>query len=212
MTVAKPIHTLIFDLDGTLVDSLADIALAVNLMRRDFGLPSLSEEKVGSCVGDGSRKLVQRTLRAEVDDTDKGLELFLKYYRDHCLDHTRLMPGASEVLAKLSHKNLAVVTNKLSTFAEEILRKLGIRHLFGLVLGGDSTERVKPDPEPVVAVIDYFQTPRERAMIVGDNYTDVEAGKAAGIWTCFVRGIGKPGRNKPDIQIETLSQLPPYIL
>ncbi|MBW2645257.1 MAG: HAD-IA family hydrolase [Deltaproteobacteria bacterium] len=207
----KSIDTIIFDLDGTLVDSIADIALAVNLMRKGLGLLPLPETEVISYVGDGSKKLVERSLRGESTKFVEGLKLFMKYYREHFLDQTRLMPGVVETLERFSDKNLALVTNKMVAFTEEILNGLKIRDYFGLILGGDSTEKIKPDPEPILQVLEYFRTPSKRAVMIGDHYTDLKAGKAAGVWTCFVDGFGRMGDVLPDISIENLFQLQAHI-
>ena len=129
---------LIFDLDGTLADTRADLATGINLMRKHYGLPPLDMETVTGFVGDGIRKLVERSLQGAAVDLDEALELDRRYYREHMLDRTVLYPGVADGLHKLSAEGhaLAVLTNKPGEPARTILKHLGAEKLFFRIAGG----------------------------------------------------------------------------
>jgi phosphoglycolate phosphatase len=147
---------LIFDLDGTLVDSKKDLTASVNHVRSTFGLPALPEDQIASFIGDGAQMLIQRALTAgdrPVADADvqSGVQLFLSYYREHMLDDSVLYPEVHETLMRLSDCRLAVLTNKPIRFSRTMLEGLGILHHFAAVYGGNSFERKKPDPIGIFA-------------------------------------------------------------
>jgi len=178
-----------FDLDGTLIDSRADLAAATNHVLRSFGLPEIPPESVFALVGEGARRLVERALgpdrRALVDE---GVVRFLEHYRAHLLDATDLYPGVRDALAALAHRGVAlsVLSNKPADLSEQVLAGLGIRALLGEVIGGDSLPTRKPDPEGLERLRRRTGTARERMLLVGDSAVDVATAAAAGTAFCGV--------------------------
>ncbi len=188
-------RALLFDLDGTLVDSTEDLVASGNWLRARAGLPPHPAATVASFVGDGVEALVRRLLGAPGGDVSAEVEAFMLHYREHCLDRTRLCPGAAEALAALGGRHrLAVVTNKPERVSRRILEGLGVAGLFGSVVGGNTCPRKKPHPEPLLkACVDLGVGAGEAAM-VGDSRVDVEAGRAAGMPTlAILGGIGDEG-------------------
>jgi phosphoglycolate phosphatase len=177
---------LIFDLDGTLVDSFADITTALNLTRARYGLPPLPRPEVTRHVGSGSPQLVRELVPVPPEAREDALAYYLAAYREHALEQTRLYPGVPEVLEHFRGCRLAVVTNKSFRLTRRILEGLGVWERFQLVLGGDSLERSKPDPLPLLHVMATFALPPEAVVMVGDGLHDIEAGRAAGIRTVAV--------------------------
>jgi phosphoglycolate phosphatase len=193
-SIRRPCRLFLFDLDGTLIDSRADITYSLNLTMARLGLPSLSESQVGGFVGDGVQKLVERALRETTGCdpadtlTQKGMLIFREEYATHLLDKTCLCPHAKEALDSLSWAKFAVVSNKPEGFSRRILEGLGTADRFCIILGGDSTQNRKPHPESLLKAMDFCGAlPSETAMI-GDSAVDIEAGKAAGVTTCGVLG------------------------
>src|SRR3972149_738315 len=142
------IQLLIFDLDGTLVDSKTDLALSVNAVREMMGLGPLPHDLIASYVGHGVTHLIRRALGDEATDEDveKAISLFLDYYRHHMLDNTVMYPGARETLGKLRERKVGVLTNKPVHFSREMLTRLGVADCFAFIYGGNSFEQKKPDP------------------------------------------------------------------
>lgn len=207
---------LMFDLDGTLIDSTADLAAAVNYTLGELGLRQLRQEEIASYIGDGLRMLIRRALG--VDDQAlllRAVDIFKPYYRRHLLDTTVLYPGVRETLDRYADRRLAVITNKQQEFTEAILEGLGIRHRFDVVLGGDAVERAKPDPLPLQEAMRRTAVPPKGAVMIGDGPNDILAARAAGVRSIAV-GYGLGTREQllalaPDIFIENLEQLPQYI-
>lgn len=182
-----PIDLLIFDLDGTLADTRQDLADAVNHVRRRLGLPELSVAEVMRHVGRGVRELVQGVLPEQYRDRlDEAVRWFAGFYQEHALDHTRLYPGVEETLEHFHQKKRAVISNKPEALSRLILQGLGIAGAFNVILGGDSLPVMKPDPAPILHVLRTLDVRPERAVILGDGTTDIEAGRAVGIHTCAV--------------------------
>jgi len=184
----------IFDLDGTLIDSKADIAFAVNSTLVRLNLRPIPECRVIEFVGHGMRKLVESAIREstcmepDVSLLHRGVTLFPEEYGKHLLDHTSLYQGVRETLDLLSWAVFAVASNKPEVYSRKILKGLGIEHRFCTILGEDSVHRRKPDPAPLLKAMHCCRaTPSETAM-VGDSAVDIEAGKAAGVITCGVPG------------------------
>lgn len=200
----------IFDLDGTLIDSRHDLATAVNLMRGDLGLAALPMPTIIGFVGDGMRRLVERSLRDAGErstDLERATGLLRRHYAEHLLDRTVLYPGVKEGLEALAARggHLAVVTNKPTEPARRICAGLGILEYFPLVLGGDACERIKPDPLPLLRVLQVTGAAPSTSWMVGDNTTDLEAGRRAGLRRCFCRfGFGHPGTEVPDLSVDSL--------
>lgn len=177
----------LFDLDGTLVDSGRDIAAAVNNTIENLGLGPLPQDEVLGYVGDGVRRLMERVLGSlGRDDVDEQIGLFRSYYREHALDYTRPYPGLSEILIDLRPARVGVVTNKPGYFARMILDGLDLTDLIGVVIGGDETENMKPDPQPILAACQQLGRDPAAGIMIGDYHNDVQAGRAAGMSTCGV--------------------------
>ena len=177
---------ILFDLDGTLVDSSGDIAAAVNRTLDDLDLPRLPRNEIVGFVGDGVRKLMERTLgRLGHPGVDDAIARFKRDYRAHCLEATRPYPGLPRLLAALETTPMAVVTNKPADFAHQILAGLGLRDRFAAVVGGDEAP-LKPDPAPIRLALERLGCDAPGGLMVGDHPNDVAAGRAAGLRTCGV--------------------------
>ncbi len=185
-----PIDLLIFDLDGTLIDSRIDLANAVNATRAHMGMRPLENERVYSYVGNGAPVLVRRSLgdQATEAQVQEGLEFFLEYYREHDLDYTTLYPGVRESLDRFraAGKKMAVLTNKPVRMSRNIVNGLGVGGHFFQVYGGNSFEFKKPHRMGVDALIGEAGVSRDAAMMVGDSSVDVETARNAGIPCCGV--------------------------
>jgi phosphoglycolate phosphatase len=189
------IKLVIFDLDGTLIDSRLDLVHSVNAAIRHIGKPELPEHLIESYVGDGAPALIQRALGGETVDEElirKGLEFFLTYYRDHKLDHTTVYEGIETALSQIRDsgngvpRNMAVLTNKPVNPSRAIVEALGLKPYFFQVYGGNSFETKKPDPEGALKLLSESGVRPEQAAIVGDSHTDIETGHNAGLWTVGV--------------------------
>ena len=207
------IQLLIFDLDGTLVDSKTDLALSVNAVREMMGLGALPHDLITSYVGRGVTVLIRRALGEDATDETvaKATALFLSYYREHMLDHTVMYPGVRETLEALSQCRLAVLTNKPVKFSREMLARLGVAERFAFIYGGNSFEQKKPDPVGVRKLLADLGVPPVQTLIVGDSDTDVLTGRNAGVWTCGVTyGYGADGLRDcpPDLLLDNLRELP----
>ena len=202
---------IIFDLDGTLIDSRRDISESVNRMLRALSRPEKTEDEIASYVGNGVHNLIRASLgEANAELADRALNIFQREYDTHLLDHTKLYPGVKEKLATLSVPKV-VLTNKPLAFSEKILDGLGIRQHFARVLGGDMHFPKKPSPDAVYYLAKELNVKLEEILIVGDSPLDIQTGKAAGTQTCAVTyGFGKRDElaaAKPDYLIETFPEL-----
>lgn len=206
------IQLLIFDLDGTLVDSQLDLASSVNAMRAATGLASLEHSVIASYVGQGVQHLVRRALGDGATDAEveRGLATFLDYYREHMLDHTETYSGVREALEDFRGRTLAVLTNKPLRFSREMLKGLGIAPHFAFIYGGDSFEQKKPDPVGVHHLLRVTRVAAEHAIMTGDSDTDVLTGRNAGVWTCGVTygfGAHTLKATPPDMLVSDLRDL-----
>jgi phosphoglycolate phosphatase len=181
---------IIFDLDGTLVDSRLDLAGAVNATRRHMGMEALANERVYTYVGNGAPMLVRRALGegATEPQVQEALEFFLEYYREHDLDHTVLYPGVKESLDRLrgAGKRMAVLTNKPVRMSRHIVEGLGVGEHFFRVYGGNSFDFKKPHPIGVEELMKEAGVGRELTLMVGDSSVDVQTARNAGIACCGV--------------------------
>lgn len=192
---------LIFDLDGTLADTRADLATGINLMRAHYRLPPLSLEKIETFVGDGIRVLVERSLEGAAVNVDEALALDKKFYAEHMLDETVLYPGVAAGLKKLAaagHR-LAVLSNKPGGPSRVILKHLGVCDLFFRIIGGGDLPNLKPAPDGIFALMDASGVLPENTWMLGDHHTDLEVAHNAGVKSGFVTyGIGHPGKFTAD--------------
>ncbi|GFO61667.1 haloacid dehalogenase [Geomonas silvestris] len=191
-----PIKLIIFDLDGTLIHSLPDIADAVNHVRRDFGKGALDLDEVRLLVGKGARSLIERALPdAGSREIDEALERYLGYNLAHIVDKTRPYPGVAETLEELSRRGfpLVVLSNKNVALCREVLSELGLAGLLPAVYGADSFPFRKPSPEPVLALLKEYRVAAGEAVLVGDSINDMAAGQGAGVYTVGCSyGYGNP--------------------
>ena len=208
---------IVFDLDGTLIDSRADLAQAVNHVLRTLGLPGLPLDVVTSYIGAGARTLVQRSLGpAHEHRLDEGLMRFMEFYGAHLLDHTRLYAGIADVLHALVQRGagLSVLSNKPEAMSRTILAGLGVLPLFAAVLGGDSVAARKPDPGGLQHLCASLRISPERMLMVGDSVIDRDTARAAGIAFCGVAwGFGLAGLHARRAQpiIDEPAQLLPIL-
>ena len=210
------VRALIFDLDGTLIDSKLDLALAVNATLEHMGRAPLPHERIYGYVGDGASMLVKRALGegASEVDADKGLTYFLSYYRTHMLDNTITYPGVREGLAMLRNRPMAVLTNKPVRFSQAILDGLGVASYFRQVYGGNSFRTKKPDPEGVNTLLRELAVGPREAMVIGDSAVDVRTARNAGTWACGVSyglGIESMRDHPPDLMLDSLVELPAHL-
>ncbi|HTG81228.1 MAG TPA: HAD family hydrolase [Geobacteraceae bacterium] len=181
-----PIKLIIFDLDGTLTDSLADLTDATNHMLARFGRPALGCAEVRQLVGQGARRLVERAMAgASAEEIEMALAIFLDYNEAHIADKTRPYPGVAETLDLLkgSGRVMTVVSNKNAALCRKLLALLGIDRFFAEILGADSLPFRKPSPEPLLKLIRDLGVSAAETVMVGDSINDIAAGKGAGVAT-----------------------------
>jgi len=213
------IDLLIFDLDGTLIDSKEDLANAVNAARRRMGLAPLANELVYSYVGNGAPTLMRRAMGPEATEADvqTALEYFMAYYKEHMLDCTTLYPGVREGLDELRDggMKMGVLTNKPVRFSQLLVERLGLGAHFFRVYGGNSFEEKKPDPEGVYKLLEESGVAAGRAMMVGDSDVDIRTARNAGILACGVTYGFQPetlDEVPPDVRLGDLRQLAAMLL
>jgi phosphoglycolate phosphatase len=213
-------HLLIFDLDGTLVDSKQDLIDSVNATRGFMNMAPLPGPTVARYVGRGSLALIQSALgeTAAQADVEKAHEFFIRYYGEHMLDKTVLYPGVREALDTLRERGhlLAVLTNKPVRFSERMMEQLGLGRHFVRVYGGNSFEpRKKPDPVGIEALISETGVARERTIMVGDSSVDIRTARNAGVRSCGVTWGFQPetfAAEPPDFTIDVMAQLADRVL
>ncbi len=179
---------ILIDLDGTLVDSVPDLAFCVDAMMARLGRPPHGEAAVRNWVGNGVERLVRRALIGQLDgepaaaDFDRAYPIFLELYRDNTSQRSRLYPGIREGLdwLKGNRYRLGCVTNKAAQFTEPLLRDLGVQDDFEVVISGDTLPRNKPDPLPLLHAAAHFGVEPAEALMIGDSVSDVKAARAAG--------------------------------
>jgi phosphoglycolate phosphatase len=212
-------NLLIFDLDGTLIDSKLDLVHSVNAARQLMNLPAISEELVSSYVGNGAPVLMRRALGPEASDEDvqRALAFFLDYYREHMLDNTRLYPGVQEALDRLldGGAKMAVLTNKPVRFSRAIVEGLGLGAHFFQIYGGNSFEQKKPDPVGIEKLMEECGAERERTIMVGDSAVDIRTARNAKVKACGVTYGFQPEtfeQDPPDLVIDDMIELADYVL
>jgi phosphoglycolate phosphatase len=214
------IRLLVFDLDGTLIDSRLDLIHSVNATLRHIGRPELDGDVIAGYVGDGAPVLVRRVL-GDADLVNEALlrealEYFLGYYRVHKLDHTTVYEGIPEILASVAdstnglRRQMAVLSNKPVNPSRDILRALGLEDFFVRVYGGNSFPTKKPDPLGLQTILRETGVAADEALMIGDSSVDVLTGRNAGLWTCGV-GYGFAPHSlvevPPDVRVESPGEL-----
>ena len=191
--MARDFNTIVFDLDGTLVDTIRDVADGVNGALHRMGFPPISLEQVRKAVGPGKDEFIRMIFPdVEKPDTKAFLRIFREIYWDHCLDRTSLFEGMDGVLARLQDRKLGVASNKPKAFSERILEGLGVRSLFEEVMGPEDVVHAKPHPEMVVKLLKRVGGQPAKTLLIGDTDMDMLAGRGAGVEICGVRyGYGR---------------------
>jgi phosphoglycolate phosphatase len=227
------IQLVIFDLDGTLIDSRLDLVHSVNAALRHIGRPELPDDVIASYVGDGAPLLIQRALGGETVDeavVRRGLQFFLAYYREHKLDHTTVYSGIHEALGTIQNsvhrtsngsghrgtpRQMAVLTNKPVIPSRAIVEALGLAPFFRQIYGGNSFATKKPDPEGARKLLDEYRVRPEEAAMVGDSHVDVETGRNAGLWTVGVNYGFAPHtllESPPDVLVDAPHELAEFFI
>jgi phosphoglycolate phosphatase len=216
MTAHKllPVRALIFDLDGTLIDSQRDLIHSVNAMLLEMGREKLNEQTISGYIGHGAPLLVSRALgaHAKQEELRRALQFFLAYYEEHKLDTTCAYPGVPETMAELSRKQLpmAVLTNKPVRISVRILEALGLANYFRAIYGGNSFKTKKPDPFGANRILNEFGAVPGETIVVGDSDVDVQTARNAGTMAAAVNyGFGVHDRTEhpADIYLEKIGDL-----
>ncbi len=206
------VRALIFDLDGTLIDSKRDLILSVNAMLRELGRPELAEETISGYIGHGAPQLVGRALggSASEEECQQALKFFLAYYEVHKMDTTHAYPGVPETLEKLAGLPMAVLTNKPARISVRILDSLGLSKVFRVIYGGTSFETKKPDPLGANTILREFGTASREAMLIGDSEVDVQTARNAGMLAASVNygfGVHDRAAHPADIYLDRFTDL-----
>lgn len=210
---------LIFDLDGTLIDSRLDLAHSVNATRAHMGMSPLDFEKVYSYVGNGAPVLIRRSLGDQATElqVEEALEFFLEYYREHVLDFTTLYPGVKESLQRLlaAGKQMAVLTNKPVKMSRMIVEGLGVMDCFFQVYGGNSFDFKKPNPIGIDTLMREAKVDRDATLMVGDSSVDVQTARNAQVKVCGVTYGFQPetlANPAPDVVFDRMEQVVDWVL
>lgn len=210
---------ILIDVDGTLVDSVPDLAWCVDRMMEQLELSAHGEDKVREWVGNGVERLVRRALVGQLDgEPDDSLfkaayPIFLELYAENTSKRSSLYPGVKDGLAYLKQAGykLGCVTNKAAQFTEPLLRDLGIYDDFAIVVSGDTLEKKKPDPMPLLHAAKFFGVAPEKALMLGDSMSDVKAARAAGFQIiCMTYGYNHGidiREANPDVVIDNMTEL-----
>jgi len=206
-------QTILFDLDGTLVDSVADLAAAANFVRRDMGRPPLPDDVVASFIGDGAKKLIERAF-SDVPGLDvlAVLKRFRAHYYEHCTERTTVYPGVMDALEALMPRPMAIVSNKPEDMCVRIATHYGLDRFLPVVVGQVRGEAVKPDSAMLLRALRGLDVEQSADVwMVGDSHNDVLSGRAVGATTVGVGwGIGDARRRheaKPDHEIARVPEL-----
>src|SRR5580704_1803530 len=206
------VRALIFDLDGTLIDSKQDLILSVNAMLSELGREELAEETISGYIGHGAPQLVARALGdgCTEGERQRALEFFLRYYETHKMDTTCAYPGVAETLEKLASMPMAVLTNKPVRISVRILDAMGLSQYFRAIYGGNSFETKKPDPLGARTILKELGAEPQGALLVGDSEVDVQTARNAGTLAAAVNyGFGMHDRRSypADIYLDRFGEL-----
>jgi phosphoglycolate phosphatase len=212
----KLARALIFDLDGTLIDSKLDLIHSVNAMLRQMGRSELSAERISGYVGHGAALLVARALGKGTteEEVQRGLRLFLTHYEEHKIDNTSAYPGVPETLAALDGLPMAVLTNKPVRISVQILVGLGLAKHFRLIYGGNSFQTKKPDPLGANTIINELEIPAEETLMIGDSEVDVQTARNAGMRAIAVTygfGVHDRSAHPADVYLRNFPELLPLV-
>ncbi len=210
------VRALIFDLDGTLIDSKRDLIRSVNAMLTEMGRAELEEETISGYIGHGAPQLIRRALGDDASDAEceGALKFFLGYYDEHKMDSTCAYPGVAEALAGLAEFPMAILTNKPVRVSGRILKELGLAKYFRLVYGGNSFATKKPDPLGAQTILRELGVAPEETVLVGDSEVDVQTARNAGMYAAAVNyGFGTHDReaHPADVYLERLTDLVPLV-
>ncbi len=183
------LELIIFDLDGTIVDTCDDITKAINYCLGKYEIQEFTKNEVKSLIGEGVRKFIEKVL--EIRNLSKEflfplLNCFISYYSAHIADLSKPYPGVIETLQKLNGIKKAIISNKLTELTMKTLDATGLKKYFDFIAGNDYFAEQKPSALPILKTMEYFKAMKERTIMVGDSNIDIEAGKAAGIKTVAV--------------------------
>jgi phosphoglycolate phosphatase len=211
------VRALIFDLDGTLIDSKRDLINSVNAMMLEMGQPQLAEQTISAYIGHGAPQLVARALGGGVTEQEgrHALQFFLAHYEEHKLDSTCAYPGVPEALEKFSGIPMAILTNKPVRVSVRILEGLGLANYFRTVYGGNSFETKKPHPQGVNTILREFGTTPGATILIGDSEVDVRTARNSGTLAATVNyGFGAHDRaaHPADVYLDRLTDLVPLLL
>jgi phosphoglycolate phosphatase len=207
---------LVFDFDGTLVDTKKDIADSVNRALKELGLRMLDHETLFTFIGKGVNHLMTRSLEGtDCDNLPRAIDAFMRHYEEHMMDQTSLFPNCRETLTHYAHKENTILSNKPTRFITQILDELDCRAPFSTIIGGDLMPAKKPDPGGLHHILEHHGVRPEETLMIGDSLVDVATGKRAGVRTCGVT-YGHAGREslesaQPDWIIDDLSELKQFI-
>ena len=211
----KENHCAVFDLDGTLADTIRDIAASVNRTRKDYGLAEQPIDQIVSYTGDGARKLLERSFFDHPIDWDEGLQKMIRHYYDHPAENSSLYPGVSEGLAALKQAGwkLAVVTNKPGIVARVILDILGISGYLDDIIGGNDGFPLKPNPAVMLHLMKKYDAAPADSWVLGDNHTDMNSASNAGMNGAYATwGYGFPADTVYKIKVDSFEQFTRYLL
>lgn len=206
------VRALIFDLDGTLIDSRKDLIRSVNAMLSELGRQELTEETISGYIGHGAPRLVVRALGegSSEEERQRALDFFLRYYEAHKLDTTRAYPEVAETLEKLANVPMAVLTNKPVRMSVRILDAMGLSKYFRAIYGGNSFETKKPDPLGAKTILKELTVAPSQALLVGDSEVDVQTARNAGTLAAAVNygfGVHDRGAHPADIYLDGFGEL-----
>jgi phosphoglycolate phosphatase len=210
------VRALIFDLDGTLIDSRVDLIHSVNAMLRELGRGELAEETISEYIGHGAPQLVARALgeNCTEEERQRALQFFLSYYELHKMDTTHAYPGVAETLEQLASMPMAVLTNKPVRISVRILDELGLSKYFRAIYGGNSFETKKPDPLGARTILRELGSTPQEALLVGDSEVDVQTARNAGTLAASVNyGFGVHDRvaYPADVYLDRFAELVPLL-
>jgi phosphoglycolate phosphatase len=211
------VRALIFDLDGTLIDSKRDLIHSVNAMLREMGRGELAEDTIAGYIGHGAPQLVGSALgkNATTEEVQHGLQFFLGYYEEHKMDTTCAYPGVAETLDELSALPMAVLTNKPVRISMRILESLGLSKYFRAIYGGNSFETKKPDPLGANTILREFSAAPQEALLIGDSEVDIQTARNAGTLAAAVNygfGIHDRAANPADAYLDNFNELVPLLI